>query len=550
MTSPEIAVTRTRLGSSIRNHITAYLFLLPAGLLIFLFGIFPVVFAFFVSLHRWRRFPEGFRGLDQYVDAMGNFAFIAFMWIAVGLAIYGAVNLWRFWQNTPWRERGHIISGAVIVAFVIAFNYWFFQLLPIVLTIPQRLLGQQVTQSLFLSEFAASFTFDTVSVAAGYVWLTLVVMVAGLLVTTRLFKSPDMSHRIVSTTLGVGALVLSALLFWLTLTEINVAIAEAIEDGESLPVWSQIIIISAGALALGAAVWLWRRTNQPGRGSRSLVVRGLLVILLIIVAYALIIELPRALSNADDDMLQGFAVTVMFSVFSVPLQLALGLAGAVLLFSNIKAKAFFRMVYFLPYITPFAATSVIFSLIFSHRAESPANQFITALGIPEQNWLLEPAGIFQLMFGEGVPDALAGPGLALVVIIIYNVWVYAGYSSVIFLAGLGNIPRELYEAARIDGASGWHQFRHITLPLLSPTTFFLMLIATIGTFQAFTQIFLLRRPGSFDAVDTINLYIYEEIKRTTPDYAYGSALAFVLFAVILALTLVQNRIAGRKVFYG
>jgi multiple sugar transport system permease protein len=222
-----------------------------------------------------------------------------------------------------------------------------------------------------------------------------------------------------------------------------------------------------------------------------------------------------------------------------------------MLFQNIRAKSFFRIVYFLPYITPFVATSAVFALLFSHRSGSPANQMLSMLGIDTQTWLLQPTGIFRLIFGEGVPDALVGPGLALVVIIIYNIWVYAGYSTVIFLAGLGNIPGELYEAARIDGASSWHQFRYVTLPLLSPTTFFLMLIATIGTFQAFTQVFLMRRPGAYTAVDTINIYIYEEIRdAANPDYAYGAAMAFVLFAVILALTLIQNRVIGRKVFYG
>jgi ABC-type sugar transport system permease subunit len=121
---------------------------------------------------------------------------------------------------------------------------------------------------------------------------------------------------------------------------------------------------------------------------------------------------------------------------------------------------------------------------------------------------------------------------------------------VIFLAGLGSISPEMYEAAKIDGANTWKQFRHITLPLLSPTTFFLVLIATIGTFQAFTQIFLLRRPAAYDGVDTMNLYIYNEIRTGDPDYAYGAALAFVLFAVILTLTLIQNRLASRRVFYG
>ena len=115
---------------------------------------------------------------------------------------------------------------------------------------------------------------------------------------------------------------------------------------------------------------------------------------------------------------------------------------------------------------------------------------------------------------------------------------------------MGSISPELYDAAKIDGANAWRQFRHITLPLLSPTTFFLVLIATIGTFQAFTQVFLMRRPGAYDSVDTMNLYIYNEIRNQNPDYAYGTALAFVLFAVILTLTLIQNRVASRRVFYG
>jgi multiple sugar transport system permease protein len=175
---------------------------------------------------------------------------------------------------------------------------------------------------------------------------------------------------------------------------------------------------------------------------------------------------------------------------------------------------------------------------------------MAALGLPSQNWLLEPRGIFEVILGTSLPAWASGPGQALVVMIIYNTWTYAGYSTVIFLAGLGNIPKEMYEAARIDGANAWQSFRRITLPLLSPTTFFLVLIATIGTFQAFTQIWLMRKPGALAAVDTINIYIFEEINAENPDYAYGSALAFVLFGVILMLTLVQNRMARRRVFYG
>ena len=133
---------------------------------------------------------------------------------------------------------------------------------------------------------------------------------------------------------------------------------------------------------------------------------------------------------------------------------------------------------------------------------------------------------------------------------LYTTWTYIGYDAVVFLAGLGNVPPELYEVARIDGASSWTLFRHITLPLLSPTTFFLSLIAVIGTFQAFTQIWIMRTPAAQSSVDTMGVYIFRVVQDTDPNLGYGSAMAFVLFAVILLLTIFQNRIMGSRVFYG
>ena len=533
------------------ENLTAWLFLAPAGAIIFLFGIFPVTFSFFVSLHRWRRFPDEWRGLDSYIKAMGNFGYVVFFWLALALLLVGLYALWRFWRASrdvaggmAWLLPGVLAAGALL-----AFINWFFLLLPVVLNVPVRLRGQEVTRELFMGEFLASFRFQEVLAAGELMWLALLLALLSLLLFRRIL--PDgRTGRLILLAAGMAlALVAGALLLQLTLDEIALAIAEARAEGAELPVWTQIILISAGAGLMGAALWLWQGTPAEFSDGRF-VVRFLLVILAVIGAVLLIIQLPQALAAADDDMLQGFSVTVMYSFFSVPLQLTLGLGLAVLLFQNIRGKSFFRMLYFLPYITPFVATSTVFALLFSHRSASPANQFLSTFGIEPQNWLLEPTGVLRLLFGDQVPLALAGPGLALVVIIFYNVWVYAGYSTVIFLAGLGNIPAELYEAARIDGATSWKQFRHVTLPMLSPTTFFLVLIATIGTFQAFTQIFLMRRPGAYKAVDTINIYIYEEIQSGNPNYAYGSAMAFVLFAVILVLTLIQNRIVGRKVFYG
>jgi multiple sugar transport system permease protein len=122
---------------------------------------------------------------------------------------------------------------------------------------------------------------------------------------------------------------------------------------------------------------------------------------------------------------------------------------------------------------------------------------------------------------------------------------------VIYLAGLSNIPAELGEAAEIDGADRWGVFRHITFPLLSPTTYFLSLIAIMGTFKAFDTLWLLRQSvgTGLGTLNTISVVIFDQFFVRTR-YGYASALAFVLFAIILALTVLNNRIQGSRVFYG
>ena len=543
----------SRRGRILLENLTAYLFLAPAALIIFIFGLFPVAFAFFVSLHEWQRFPEEYRGLDSYVGAIGNLAFVLFFWIALAAAVYGLYTLWRMLQETGTDKARSglalIIPGVAIAAALFSFINWFFLLLLKILDVPVRLQGQEKSTQIFVTEFLASFRFEEVVNAANTMWLLMLVAIAltgGLL---WLIRVPRRSDYLLMALRGAFALGTSFLLTQLTWNEVQVAIDEASANGESAPVWLQIIFISAGVALIGFALWLWNRTINDHAGEWTLP-RLLLVVAAAVGSVMLIMYLPPALANAERDVMLGFQVVTLYAIFSVPITLILGLALAVLLYQKIQAKGLFRIIYFLPYITPFVATSIVFSLLFSHRTGSPINQFITIFGLEPQRWLLEPKGIFRLLFGEGVPDFLAGPGLALCVIILYSVWTFAGYGTVIFLAGLGNIPTDVYESARIDGANGWQQFRHMTLPLLSPVTFFLLLISTIGTLQAFTQIFLMRRAGAYTAVDTINIYIYEEITGGRPDYAYGSAMAFVLFAVILILTLIQNRIAGRRVFYG
>jgi multiple sugar transport system permease protein len=243
-------------------------------------------------------------------------------------------------------------------------------------------------------------------------------------------------------------------------------------------------------------------------------------------------------------------VTATYSLVSVPLQLGLGLWVAYLLYQKVRAQSFFRVVFFLPYITSTVASAAVWSYVYSPD-NGLLNAALRAIGLPTQHWLTEPKGIFALIgqaVGIGVPVWAAGPSLALVSLIVFTTWVFIGYDITIFLAGLGNIPSELYEAARVDGAGGWKLFRNITLPLLSPTTFFLLIFTVIGTFKAFNHIWVMTEGGPGDATTTASVLIFKQLYQFNR-YGYSAALAFILFAVILLLTLIQNRLAGRRVVY-
>jgi multiple sugar transport system permease protein len=197
------------------------------------------------------------------------------------------------------------------------------------------------------------------------------------------------------------------------------------------------------------------------------------------------------------------------------------------------------------------ASASIFRALFSGRPTGPINNVITTFGLKPLLWLDEPKGLFQMLLGSAVdlPQWLEGPSLALLVIVLFNIWTYFGYNAVVFLAGLGSIPSELYEAAAIDGAGRGAQFRHITIPLLSPTIYFLTLVAVIGTFKAFTHVWVLRSGAALGTTDTASVVIYNEFNRNTR-FGYASALALVLLGLVLVLTYINNRIAEEKVFYG
>ena len=259
--------------------------------------------------------------------------------------------------------------------------------------------------------------------------------------------------------------------------------------------------------------------------------------------------------TGDPALYNGFKVTFFYAVGTIPLQLSLATGLAYLLFKSMWAKGTFRIAFFLPYVTPVIASAVVFRTIFSPHPSSLANRFWSLFGLENQRWLYESKSVVALLIQgagfETYPAWVDGifPSLALSSIILYNIWVYVGYDTVILLAGLSAIPRHYYEAAEMDGANGWQVFCHITLPLVSPTLFFLSMVAVIGTFKAFNHIYIMRTPGARDSVDVLSIAIFDQIFEYH-NAGYASAMAFLLFVAILVLTLVQNQLLGKRIFYG
>jgi len=252
--------------------------------------------------------------------------------------------------------------------------------------------------------------------------------------------------------------------------------------------------------------------------------------------------------SGNPEFLDSLIVTLYYALGTVPAEVIFGLILAYILYQDIMGKEVFRMIYFLPYITPSISSAVVFQIIFSSRETSLANRLIGLFGISPLKWRFEPKPILQLL-GFNVSGLAGGPSLALITIIFFGIWSFIGYNTVIFLAGLGNIPKEIYEAAEIDGSNSWNRFWYITIPMISPVTFYLTLIGFIGTFKAFNHIYVLRTPSAQNTVITTSLMIFDRFYRAN-QYGVATAQAIILFVIILGLTLVQNKVLGEQVFYG
>ena len=221
--------------------------------------------------------------------------------------------------------------------------------------------------------------------------------------------------------------------------------------------------------------------------------------------------------------------TGLFAVLGAPLSIAASLGAAVILNARvIKWRPVWRVMFFAPYVTTLVATAVLWNYLL-HTRYGVINWVLTSVGLPAVDWLGDP--------NTSIPA-----------ILIFVVWKTFGYNMLIFLAVLQTVPDDLYEAARIDGAGPWKQFRHVTLPAIAPTLLLVSIISVAGFFQLFAEPYVMTQGGPAQSTVTVLYFMYEEGFKWW-NLGSASAVAFILFLCILAITLVQLAVAKRMGAY-
>jgi multiple sugar transport system permease protein len=232
---------------------------------------------------------------------------------------------------------------------------------------------------------------------------------------------------------------------------------------------------------------------------------------------------------SNDRFLLALRNTAFFTLTSVPLGLILGLGLALALDQQIRGIAIIRTAYFLPVVTSTTAIALVWMWIYSPQG-GLLNAILGVFGIPPEKWVSDP---FWSM-----PS-----------IVVMSVWQGLGTTVIIFLAGLQGIPQEFYDAAAVDGAGRWARFRHVTLPLLTPTIFFTGILAFIGAFQVFDQVYVLARPGEPTRSTITLVYFIYESGFDNFKMGLAAAASWILFLIVAILTILYFRSQRRWVHY-
>ena len=388
-TGSSALITSRRLRT-IRESITAYLFLLPSFVIIGTFGLFPLVFSVYVSLHRWRIIPGKYLGFENYVKALDSLAYTVGLWLAIlliVLAVKAVVDIIKDAKEHDDKPWPLIVPALVTAGGVFQFIRFAVFLLPAVLDIAEQVKGKERTQELFVSLLGAAWRLPQVASSR---LTTILILGAGIILAiafTRWIspgvRSPKYYTRFTGIFLMLGV---SVAVGWFTLNALQLAYAAAAEAGETLDLWARIIMVSVGVIAIIAMSQIAKQAKIKGRAQTFIVLGGLLAggtlkvmidagkvtflelmlilvgmvlmffsykawqqgvhqttdrklivwilaaILMMIGAWVLIAEIPPALAAGDDDWWQGILTTVFYSMSTVPPELVLGLFLATLLF--------------------------------------------------------------------------------------------------------------------------------------------------------------------------------------------------------------------------
>ena len=309
---------------------------------------------------------------------------------------------------------------------------------------------------------------------------------------------------------------------------------------------SSFWIFILGLLIMIASYWVWSEYKDKMKNRIYCFVVSSLILLVSL--YLINISWANMMEKGDADFLNSLIYIFYYSFFAITTEVGLGLLIAFALYQKLKGKQFFQMILLFPYITPAVMGGAVFFIIFGKAENSILNEFIGFFGYDPQLWLFDKRKITEILFGIKIEGFFAGPSLALLTSILYGVWSYTGYYAIILLAGLSIIPSDLYEAAKAEGASRWQTFMKITVPLLMPIIFFLLLTGFINSFQAFNHIMVMKTSSAGETMDVVTIEIFDHFWDRVK-FGYAAAEGVVLFIILNVLAVSQYVIFRKRLNY-